>query len=68
MSEILQFFNDTLQPLIIIFTVSSLAVMGLQVKSAEVVPLVVKQPRTLVAIIVWGWVAGAGTRLTDRLG
>ena len=57
MSEILQFFNDTLQPLIIIFTVSNLAVMGLQVKSAEVVAEL-KQPRTLAAIFVWGWVLG----------
>jgi bile acid:Na+ symporter, BASS family len=57
LSEILQFFNDTLQPLIIIFTVSNLAVMGLQVKSAEVVAEL-KQPRTLAAIFVWGWVLG----------
>ena len=57
MSGILQFLNDTLQPLIIIFTVSNLAVMGLQVKSAEVVAEL-KQPRTLAAIFVWGWVLG----------
>jgi len=57
LSGILQFLNDTLQPLIIIFTVSNLAVMGLQVKSAEVVAEL-KQPRTLAAIFVWGWVLG----------
>ncbi len=57
MSEILQFLNDTYPPLIVIFTASNLAVMGLQVKSAEVVAGL-KQPKTLAAIFVWGWVVG----------
>ena len=57
MSEIIQFLNDTYPPLIVIFTASNLAVMGLQVKSAEVVAGL-KQPKTLAAIFVWGWVLG----------
>ena len=57
MSEIMQFLEATFKPLIVIFTASNLAVMGLQVKSAEVVAGL-KQPKTLAAIFVWGWVLG----------
>jgi BASS family bile acid:Na+ symporter len=57
MSTVTQFLNDTYPPLIVIFTASNLAVMGLQVKSAEVVAGL-KQPKTLAAIFVWGWVLG----------
>lgn len=57
MSEIMQFLNDTFPPLIMLFTVSNLAVMGLQVKSAEVIAGL-KQPKTVAAIFVWGWVLG----------
>ena len=62
MSEIMQFLNDTYPPLIVIFTVSNLAIMGLQVKSAEVVAGL-KQPKTLAAIFVWGWVLGPALAL-----
>jgi len=57
MSEIMQFLNDIYPPLIMLFTVSNLAVMGLQVKSAEVIAGL-KQPKTVAAIFVWGWVLG----------
>ena len=57
MSTVFQFLNDTFLALVIIFTASNLAVMGLQVKSAEVVEGL-KQPKTLAAIFVWGWVLG----------
>ena len=57
MSTVFQFLNDTFPALVIIFTASNLAVMGLQVKSAEVVEGL-KQPKTLAAIFVWGWVLG----------
>ena len=57
MSEIMQFLEATFKPLIVIFTASNLAVMGLQVKKAEMVAGL-KQPKTLAAIFVWGWVLG----------
>jgi hypothetical protein len=37
MSTIMQFLEVTFGPLVVIFTASNLAVMGLQVKSAEVI-------------------------------
>ena len=57
MNEITQFLETIFSPLVLLFTVSNLAVMGLQVKSAEVVAEL-KQPRTLAAVFIWGWVLG----------
>ncbi len=53
----MQFLEATFTPLVLVFTVSNLAVMGLQVKSAELIAGL-KQPKTLAAIFVWGWVLG----------
>jgi BASS family bile acid:Na+ symporter len=57
MSEIIQFLEVTFGPLAFIFTASNLAVMGLQVKSAEVVAGL-KNPKVLALIFLWGWVLG----------
>ena len=57
MSTVLQFLEVTFGPLVVIFTASNLAVMGLQVKSAEVIAGL-KNPKILVLIFLWGWVLG----------
>ena len=57
MSTVLQFLEVTFGPLVVIFTASNLAVMGLQVKSAEVIAGL-KNPKILALIFLWGWVLG----------
>jgi len=57
MSEIMQFLETTFSPLILVFTVSNLAVMGLQSKMPEVIA-VFKNKKSLALIFVWGWVLG----------
>jgi len=57
MSEIMQFLEITLTPVIFIFTVVNLFYLGLQVKMDEVIaPLKNKKAMTL--IFVWSWVLG----------
>jgi BASS family bile acid:Na+ symporter len=53
----MQFLQSTFAPLVLVFTVSNLAAMGLQVK----VPLIVvalRDKKSLALIFVWGWVLG----------
>jgi BASS family bile acid:Na+ symporter len=53
----MQFLQSTFAPLVLVFTVSNLAAMGLQVK----VPLVIvalRDKKSLALIFVWGWVLG----------
>jgi BASS family bile acid:Na+ symporter len=57
MSDIIQFFEVTFGPLVMIFTISNLAVMGLQVKIPEVIAEL-KNKKAMTLIIVWGWVVG----------
>ncbi len=57
MSEIIQFLEATFKPLVLIFTVSNLALMGLQVKMPELIAQL-KNKKTLALILVWGWVLG----------
>jgi BASS family bile acid:Na+ symporter len=57
MSTIMQFLDVTFTPLVFIFTVASLFVMGLQVKMDEVVAAL-KNKKFLALILVWGWVLG----------
>ena len=57
MSTIIQFLHDTFPALVVIFTASNMAVMGLQVKSPEVIAGL-KNPKILVLIFLWGWVLG----------
>ena len=53
----MQFLQTTFGPLVLIFTVSNLAAMGLQVRMPEV--LVALRNKTSMALIfVWGWVVG----------
>ena len=53
----MQFLQTTFGPLVLIFTVSNLAAMGLQVRMPEV--MVALRNKTAVALIfVWGWLLG----------
>ena len=57
MDTIMQFLQSTFSPLVLIFTVSNLAAMGLQVKLPEVIEAL-RNKKSLVLIFVWGWVVG----------
>ena len=57
MNEIMQFLQTTFSPLVLIFTVSNLGAMGLQVKMPDVV-VALRNKKSLTLIFVWGWVLG----------
>ena len=57
MSAIMQFLEDTLNPLVLLFTVSNLAAMGLQVKMPDVLAAF-QNKKALALIFIWGWVLG----------
>ena len=57
MSSVMQFLQATFSPLVLIFTVSNLAAMGLQVKVPDVL-VAARNKRSLALIFVWGWVIG----------
>ena len=57
MESVMQFLQSTFQPLVLVFTVSNLAAMGLQVRMPEVVAAL-RLKKALALIFVWGWVVG----------
>ncbi len=57
MTTVMQFLQTTFSPLVLFFTVSNLAAMGLQVKMPEVV-VALRNKKSLALIFVWGWVLG----------
>ena len=57
MNPIMQFLELTFSPLVLTFTVSNLAAMGLQVKMPEVIEAL-RNKKSLALIFVWGWVLG----------
>jgi BASS family bile acid:Na+ symporter len=57
MSNFMQFLQTTFPPLVLIFTVSNLAAMGLQVRMPEVI-VALRNKKSLALILVWGWVLG----------
>jgi bile acid:Na+ symporter, BASS family len=57
MNAVMQFLQNTFSPLVLIFTVSNLAAMGLQVRMPEVVAAL-RNRKSLALIFVWGWVLG----------
>ena len=57
MNTVMQFLETTFSPLVLLFTVSNLAAMGLQVKMPEVV-VALRNKKSLALIFVWGWVVG----------
>jgi BASS family bile acid:Na+ symporter len=57
MNTVMQFLQTTFSPLVLIFTVSNLAAMGLQVKVPDVM-VALRNKKSLALIFVWGWVLG----------
>ena len=57
MNAVMQFLQSTFGPLVLVFTVSNLAAMGLQVKMPEVF-VALRNKKSLALIFVWGWVLG----------
>jgi bile acid:Na+ symporter, BASS family len=57
MTAVTSFLQSTFSPLVLLFTVSNLATMGLQVKMPEVI-VALRSKRSLGLIFVWGWVFG----------
>jgi BASS family bile acid:Na+ symporter len=57
MNEMMQFLEDTFGLLVLVFTISNLGTMGLQV-NVEGVIKVLKNKRALLLIFVWGWIIG----------
>jgi bile acid:Na+ symporter, BASS family len=57
MNGFMHFLQVTVGPLILVFTVSSLAAMGLQVRMPEVM-VALRNKKSLALIFVWGWVVG----------
>jgi len=57
MDTIMQFLQTTFSPIVLLFTVSNLGAMGLQVKVPEVI-VALQNKKTLVLIFLWGWVVG----------
>ena len=57
MSAFMHFLETTLNPLVLVFTVSNLAAMGLQVKMPDVMAAL-QNKKALTLIFVWGWVLG----------
>jgi BASS family bile acid:Na+ symporter len=62
MNAIMQFLQSTFGPLVLVFTVSNLAAMGLQVRMPEVMAAL-RNKTALALIFVWGWVVGPAVGL-----
>lgn len=57
MNAVMQFLQTTFSPLVLVFTVSNLAAMGLQVRMPEVM-VALRNQKSIALIFVWGWVLG----------
>ncbi len=57
MNAVMQFLQSTFGPLVLVFTVSNLAAMGLQVRMPQVAAAL-RNKKSLALILVWGWVLG----------
>jgi bile acid:Na+ symporter, BASS family len=57
MNAAMQFLQTTFGPLVLVFTVSNLAAMGLQVMMPDVV-VALRNKKSLALIFLWGWVIG----------
>jgi BASS family bile acid:Na+ symporter len=68
MNAVMQVLQDTFSPLVLLFTVSNPATMGLQVRMPEVMATL-RNKKSLALIFVWGWVLGPafGYRITRVL-
>jgi len=57
MNEIIQFFQPWFQPVVMVFTITSLLSMGLQINIPQVLKKL-SNPKSLILIFLWGWVLG----------
>jgi BASS family bile acid:Na+ symporter len=57
MDSIMQFLQTTFPPLVLLFTVSNLGAMGLQVRMPDV-NAALQNKKSLMLIFAWGWVVG----------
>lgn len=57
MSVAMQFLESVFAPLVLVFTVSNLAAMGLQVHVSQVIAAL-QNKKSLALIFVWGWIFG----------
>jgi bile acid:Na+ symporter, BASS family len=57
MNAVMQFLQSTFGPLVLVFTVSNLAAMGLQVRMPEV-RVALRNKKSIALIFLWGWVLG----------
>ena len=57
MSTVMQFVEATFEPMVLVFTLSNLFLMGLQAKMPLVIE-VFKNKKAIALIFVWGWVLG----------
>ena len=57
MSTVMQFLEATFKPMVLVFTLSNLFLMGLQAKMPLVIE-VFKNKKAIALIFVWGWVLG----------
>ena len=68
MDAVMPFLQTTFGPLVLVFTVSNLATMGLQVKLPEVA-VAMRNRKSMALIFVWGWLLGPalGVLITKAL-
>ncbi len=57
MGFVMEFLQTAFGPLVLLFTVSNLGTMGLQVRMPEVA-VALRNRKALVLIFLWGWVLG----------
>jgi len=57
MNTAIQFIQTTFPLIVLLFTVSNLAAMGLQVKMSDVV-VALRRKKSIALIFVWGWIIG----------
>lgn len=57
MSTVMQFVEATFEPMVLVFTLSNLFLMGLQAKMPLVIE-VFKNKKAIALIFVWGWMLG----------
>jgi len=57
MTDFMHFLETTFGPLVLVFTVSNLAAMGLQVRASEVA-VALRDWKSVALIFAWGWLLG----------
>jgi hypothetical protein len=57
MNDVMRFLQTTFGPMVLVFTVSNLAAMGLHVRVPEVM-VALRNKKSIALILVWSWVLG----------